>query len=532
MKKSLFYLALFLGTASAQAGHFYNTSDLNDLRDGAALNRSSSLGFSGSHQAVLVSPRLVVTAPHQSSGDKGENFGISFYGQQYTVIHSIDRPGLDVCTSDLRLYVLDRDVIHPDGKTPCSPVATQLMDVSQYTYPQGVVAHSLSHSPNIKLKGQNTQGNGRHSVLYGRTHVDFASARRNDSDMPFFDEIYAGTLPSSLDKDMMVPIGGDSGSALYVSLQDGGNAVWGVMSGVDSGAGTSAGYTSLSQNIGWLQNKEQALINRGLLPNDVVRIKTVSQNEWESHGECLTLPPEFDPELYLSLNEDIRIEAQHHQNAFSFASDHFMGYGRAERRQWRLPSSFVAEAYLAYNPDLEDASKHMAGKEKKLFLKNHFAKFGRHEERRFTFPDDFDPVSYLILNPDVAKVSQTKPDPLAFAREHFKTSGIRENHVYHDDRFNDFNPDIYLALNPDVAAVARTKSNPKAFALWHVTTCGLQENRLCKTVLPQDFSPQRYLEINFDISLYLADHPELDAERFAREHYQTNGSVLEARTYK
>jgi hypothetical protein len=531
MKKSLFYLALFLGTASAQAGHFYNTSDLNDLRDGAALNRSSSLGFSGSHQAVLVSPRLVVTAPHQSSGDKSENFGISFYGQQYTVIHSIDRPGLDVCTSDLRLYVLDRDVIHPDGKTPCSPVATQLMDVSQYTYPQGVVAHSLSHSPNIKLKGQNTQGNGRHSVLYGRTHVDFASARRNDSDMPFFDEICAGTLPSSLDKDMMVPIGGDSGSALYVSLQDGGNAVWGVMSGVDNGAGTSASYTSLSQNIGWLQNKEQALINRGLLPNDVVRIKTVSQNEWESHGECLTLPPEFDPNLYLSFNEDLALAAKDHPHPLQFAQHHFLNHGRAEKREWRLPITFSTELYLAYNQDLQHAVRTLNSSEREHFLINHFSRFGRHEGRHFSFPKDFDPISYLTLNSDIAKAAHTHHDPLSFATQHFKKFGIKEKRPYFDPRFTDFDPTVYLALNHDVAQAAKTHPNPSVFALWHFTVNGLHENRRCKSPLPQDFDPEQYLVINMDLSVHLAEHPELDPHAFAVKHYQTHGCI-EKRLYK
>ncbi|MBA4750041.1 MAG: hypothetical protein H2057_05410 [Alphaproteobacteria bacterium] len=534
MKHSSLSLVLILSVGTVNAGHFYNTSDINDLRDGVALNRSASMGLADSCQAALISPRLAVTAHHQSFGDKGENMGISFYGQNYRVIHSIDRPGLDVASGDLRLFVLDRDVVHPDGNAPCLPVAVQNVPIdANYGYPEGVIAHSLSHSPNIKLKNQGVHKNRSHSVLYGRTFVNYASNMRNDTDAPLPDGLDVRLSNTILDKDMMVPVVGDSGSPLYVSLQNGGHATWGVVSGVDDTDAYRHGcYTSLARNIGWLQAKEQNLIDRGILAPTVTRIQTVNQDEWVPQGQCLTLPPEFDPELYLSLNEDIRIEAQRHHNALSFASDHFMNYGRTERRQWCLPSFFVPEAYLAYNPDLEDASKNLAGNEKTLFLKNHFAKFGRHEERRFTFPDDFDPVSYLVLNPDVAKVSQTKPDPLAFAKEHFKSCGIRENRAYRDDRFNDFNPEIYLALNPDVAAVARTKQNPNAFALWHITTCGLQENRRCRTALPQDFNPQRYLEIHLDISLYLADHPELDVERFAREHYETNGSVLENRLYK
>lgn len=529
MNKPFLSLLLLMGISSLEAGHFYNACDENDLGGGATINRSASMGFSDSHQAVLISPRLAVTAPHTSAGDKSENFSISFYGQPYRVIHSIDRPGLQVCVSDLRIYVLDRDVVHPDGAPPCLPVLTQIREVSG---PYSVIGHSLSHSPHIRLKGQNPRGNGRHSILYGRTHINFAREERNDTDIPDFDDIRVGQLSACPDKDMMVPIGGDSGSPLYVSLRDGGCAVWGVLSGVDAGQGLVASYTSLSQNIGWLQTKETHLINRGLLPHDVIRIQTVSQDEWDDQGQCLTLPPEFDPDLYLDFNEDVAAAAKDHPTPLQFARDHYMTHGRREKRDWRLPAAFSTQLYLAYNDDLQNAVRALSETQKDRFLIHHFARHGRHEARLFSLPDDFDPIVYLALNPDVAKVAHTHQDPLTFATQHFKMCGIKEKRPYFDAGFKDFDPKIYLALNPDVAEAAKTSPNADRFALWHFTTNALHENRRCKNTLPQDFDPQQYVVLNFDLSLYLADHPELDLEIFAIRHYQTYGSVLEGRSYK
>jgi hypothetical protein len=537
MKFGSFSLLFLLSASSLYAGHFYNTSDANDLRDGTALNRSDSLGFSGDHQVTLVSPRLAVTAPHTSAGDTPQNMTMSFYGQQYRVIHSIDRPGLRMMSGDLRLYVLDRDVVHPDGKTPCSPVATQNHLVGPMDgYPNGVIAHSLSHSPNVKLKDQNAKGNGYHSILYGRVHASLASARRNDSDVPMPDSLDVRTSPAITDRDMVVPIGGDSGSPLYVSLKDGRQAIWGVMSGVDpSGQGIYAAYTSLAMNIGWLQNKEQALINRGLLPQNVVRIATAPQNEWQIQGQCLTLPPEFDPQLYLALHPDIQITSQTTLNTSptAFATTHYVNHGRMEKRIWRLPSSFNALAYLAYNPDLDQPVKDLSDEQKSLFLTHHFARFGRHEGRSFSFPDsDFDPFTYLTLNPDVAEAAYKTPHPLAFAKTHFISYGIRENRAFMDERFKDFDPEVFLALNPDIAQIAKDQPDPVTFARWYFSLFALSEGRSCKVSLPQDFDPVHYRVLHGDIDLHLICNPDLDPIAFAKTHYQTRGAALEARAYK
>ncbi|MBA4750042.1 MAG: hypothetical protein H2057_05415 [Alphaproteobacteria bacterium] len=495
------------------------------------------MGFSDDQQATLVSPRLAVTAPHASAGDRPENMVMSFYGQQYRVIHSIDRPGLRVTSGDLRLFVLDRDVVHPDGKNPCLPVATQNHLIGPMDgYPNGVITHSLSHSPNVKLKNQNARGNGYHSILYGRVHVSFASAGRNDSDVPMHDSLNVLTSKTITDKDMMVPIGGDSGSPLYVSLKNGSNAIWGVMSGVDpSGQGTYAAYTSLSVNIGWLQNKEQALINRGLLPQNVVRITTAAQDEWEIQSQCLTLPVEFDPQLYLALHPDIQIASQNMLNtsATAFATTHYVNHGRMEKRMWRLPSSFNAFAYLAYNPDLDQPLKDLSDEQKSLFLTHHFARFGRHEGRSFSFPDsDFDPLTYLTLNPDVAEAAYQTPHPFSFAKTHFISCGIREKRAFIDERFKDFDPEVFLALNPDVAQIAGTQPNPLTFARWYFSLFALKEGRSCKIPLPQDFDPVRYRALHGDIDVHLICNPDLDPITFAKTHYQTRGAALEGRIYR
>ncbi|WP_312240061.1 sulfotransferase family 2 domain-containing protein [Pantoea sp.] len=157
------------------------------------------------------------------------------------------------------------------------------------------------------------------------------------------------------------------------------------------------------------------------------------------------LPPDFDAEVYLYLNPDVK------QSGMD-AATHYCNYGRAEKRPYRnlydksqLPQGFDPKAYLELNPDVGDAG---------LEPEKHYLDFGCYEKRPYRYsyersalPEDFNPLVYYALNPDVKLAKQN-------AQAHYLNYGAAEQRSYKladtEPLPADFDPELYRTMYNDV----------------------------------------------------------------------------------
>jgi glycosyltransferase involved in cell wall biosynthesis len=171
------------------------------------------------------------------------------------------------------------------------------------------------------------------------------------------------------------------------------------------------------------------------------------------------LPDDFNGELYLQLNPDIK---EHYLNN---PSEHYQKYGYFENRIYKLieiPSDFDESVYLKLNPDI-----------KEHYLNNpseHYQKYGYFENRvyKVVLPREFDETVYLKLNPDIKEHYLNNPS------EHYQKYGYFENRVYKVVLPREFDGTIYLQLNPDIKEYY--SNNP----IEHYKKYGYFENRLYK----------------------------------------------------
>ncbi len=532
MKKILIFSLFMSMSFSLNAFNLYNATSLDDLQDGARLNKIVGFGLCDTEQATLIGPRLAVTARHHGQGDVAVDSFISFYGQRCKVIHTVDRPDLKIGQGDLTLYVLDRDIILPEGEAFC-PIATQSRHMGRgYGDGNGFIAHAISHSPRLKLAGQKTPSNNKR-ILYGRTHVDYAPFIPSDHDTAYKDSIHV-VMNNGKDCDLMTPIKGDSGSPLFVPLKNGGYALWGVLSCVDATDAHAFGrYTSLACNISWLQRKEQDLINRGILPASAMRIKTVDQKDWDlTRKDSLALPRNFDTELYLALNPDLAKAFQHTRSPADEAKDHFLRHGRREQRTYNLPESFKTKRYLAFNSDLEAVASTFSPDRKERFLELHYALHGQKENRLYTLPDAFCWASYLALNKDLIPfVDQlTSEETKDFAKFHFARYGHKEKRLYTLE--TPFNWSAYLGANPDLDPYVSELSfkDKKLFVQKHFALHGYHEGDRNYTLSPE-FNAKNYLSFNKDLTSFIQKMSQTEQDHFLTFHYIRCGQK-EGRLYR
>lgn len=531
--KKIFTLSFFMIlSCSLQAFNLYNASSLDDLQDGATLNRVLRFGLADTEQATLISPRLAVTARHAGQGDIAVNKSISFYGQSCKIIRTIDRPDLKIGLGDLTLYVLDRDIILPEGEAFC-PIATQTRSIGkEFGDGQGFLAHAISHSPHIKLAGQKHPSKNK-SVLYGRTVVDKALFSPSQHEAPFADTIRV-IMGADKDCDLMTPIKGDSGSPLYVPLKNGGYALWGALSCVDATDAHKFGcYTSLACNIAWLQRKETDLISRGLLPPTVTRIKTVNQDDWDlTKSDSLALPRNFDVALYLALNPDLEKAFQTSKKKDFDAKNHFLRSGRHEKRFFDLPQTFKPKHYALFNPDLDALTRDLPTPQKDRFLKLHYARHGQKENRLFAFPDHFCWATYVALNQDLApSISPLTPGHAkAFAKGHFARHGHAEHRLH--SLTPSFNWSAYLGENPDLDSevIGLSFKDKKHFVQKHFALHGYHEHGRKHTLL-DDFKAKTYLTLYKDLAAFTRNMSPAEQEHFLIFHYVRCGQK-EGRLYR
>ena len=126
------------------------------------------------------------------------------------------------------------------------------------------------------------------------------------------------------------------------------------------------------------------------------------------------IPSDFDNELYLILNPDIR--EQYGDDPLK----HFIKYGLTENRKYKIeiPNDFVGITYLKLNPDIIEQ-----------FGENpetHYLNYGYFEKRPYkvNLPVDFDENVYANLNPDVKKEFPTN------SQFHYLNHGYFEKRPY------------------------------------------------------------------------------------------------------
>ncbi|MBA4749121.1 MAG: hypothetical protein H2057_00710 [Alphaproteobacteria bacterium] len=513
MKKVFSGFLAVLSASTALAGNFYNADGLDDLKSGVALNRDHHMGLADNAYATLISPRLVVRATHGNLhvDQNGALFGtedkealsndvLRFYGQEYRVTHWIEKPGGHNPRGDICIGVLDREV-----QGPICPVATHAGQVDD------VYLHSLSRHVYLHTQGEGVfpeqfEQENRGSILYGR-----AFARR------LYDEQHGGAGMISVGipdqnrllrqedrpKDLFVPIGGDSSSPAYVQLLDGEYALLGLMSSVGDG-GTSATYTDLGYNLGWLQGWEQRLIDGGVLPRDVDRIQTIASDQWQKNpapfyedldqgfvNKVARTPHGFNPAVYLSLNPDLHQVFLRQGNrdatlaeAIERARRHYLNNGAGEGRPFietvrigahpedrDVPDDFDPLLYIGLNPGaqvrlgaltLREVLANRAAQD----YQNHggnYRTFISEEEAR-DVPQDFNALAYLSLNADLMRHFGEQPLSLALqsATRHYINSGRNEKRHYAEQEVarrlsgsyvdqelpKEFHPALYLARQP------------------------------------------------------------------------------------
>ena len=126
------------------------------------------------------------------------------------------------------------------------------------------------------------------------------------------------------------------------------------------------------------------------------------------------IPSDFNNELYLILNPDVREQYQDNPG------EHFINYGYIENRKYKveIPKDFIGTTYLKLNPDIQEKY----GEHPEV----HYLKFGYSEKRSYKvdIPDDFDENVYFNLNPDVKEEFPNN------AKFHYLNHGYFENRAY------------------------------------------------------------------------------------------------------
>ncbi len=250
------------------------------------------------------------------------------------------------------------------------------------------------------------------------------------------------------------------------------------------------------------------------------------------------LPKEFDHARYLELHQDLKdhVKKMTPAQAYSFAQDHYLKWGVKENRFIGLPKNFDPQVYLMLNPDLVQFVK-KNNLEPLAFAKEHYRKYGYLEGRTYQgpLPRKFDAATYLKLNRDLENYAKEHQlSPLDFAKEHYVNNGAKENRQYKEKKIplpTGFNSSAYLALNKDLAQdLQKSTLDASAFAKEHYRTIGYKQDRPYMAPLPTDFNPETYLKLNSDLSAYVKRH-NINPKDFAKHHYQNSG-FLENRQYK
>ncbi|MFN7365093.1 MAG: hypothetical protein ACK5TR_04030 [Alphaproteobacteria bacterium] len=608
MKKILpFLLLTCLTSGSVFAGHFYNIEDESQLKSGSQLNQAHHMGFSDDTQATLISPRLAISARHGTLGAKDQSYSgfMSFYGKRYEIVRAIEHADVHSddmfkgLSHDITVFLLKEEVTRPDGGPVACPLGDLDYDQALPSPDQPLFAHTLSQSPFIRLGNfHQTYSNTDFSSLYGKVRLSnyyFTPKPTGENWEENFDFNYGSAALRvthdyhNPDPTLMLPIGGDSGSACYVRLKSGGYALIGAMARTDDSdtnpMGGGGHYSPTAKNIPWLRDIEDKLIAEGQL-DAWHRFEVATQDQWEfgdhTPVDLIPAPRRTTPMGYLALNPDLMALWANlpFQEALAKAEWHLSNFAVGDSRRVYLSQgdgdlslgtedTLNAAVYLAFNNDLQD----VFGRESTLkgaldAAARHFETSGRKEKRTFmisntkhrpdivTLPDMFFPQTYLHLNPDVQEAADRQGiDAHTFAKWHYRYFGFKEEgRRYILETPGDFwsNLLMYVALHRDLKEHMARKDYlaTRREARLHYLTRGFMEKRPYSYNGVEKIAPTGFPFVvpeDFDAALYLALHPDI-AEQFdeesggtmdyetlvkkAEEHYRTWGGPVEGRRYR
>lgn len=206
---------------------------------------------------------------------------------------------------------------------------------------------------------------------------------------------------------------------------------------------------------------------------------------------ALTLPKDFDSELYLVQNPEVKAYAQKKgYDVIWYAALHCRTRGKDIDFK-----PFMPDNYLMLNQDLKSYVADLSQESKRNFLKNHYLQYGAKEGRLYGVPQGFNPAQYLTMNPDVrdhiAAFGESLEKSLSRATRHYARYGRSEGRAFISSmpkRQVDaqtvgtpegFDPLVYLALHDDVRLAFKSKPWVEALemARVHMLAQGKIENR-------------------------------------------------------
>jgi hypothetical protein len=234
------------------------------------------------------------------------------------------------------------------------------------------------------------------------------------------------------------------------------------------------------------------------------------------------IPYDFEWKTYLGLNQDVYAACKNKTNAMM----HYENHGFSESRKYKLKDvnmeGFQWDIYILKNPDIRSKVRN------EIEAIGHYYKVGKKlnltcDGEINNLPDDFNWKGYLKLNSSLRKLITSEID----AKIHYITEGYKKNAPYKlldNDIPDDFDWKIYCELNRDVKVICKTEEDAKI----HYLQDGITQERRYKVPdeeMPDDFDWVAYLEFNPDVKKYYFN------EILAKLHYYITGK-RENRIYK
>ena len=244
--------------------------------------------------------------------------------------------------------------------------------------------------------------------------------------------------------------------------------------------------------------------------NDLLCTNDLDENKKKKYD--ITLPDDFNEEVYFKLNQDLK------ENKVVDGIHHYLTSGYLENKKYKynipLPEDFNEEVYFKLNQDLKE--------NKVIDGIHHYLTSGYLENRKYKYniplPEDFNEEVYFILNQDLKMIDGI---------HHYLTSGYLENRKYKIELPYDFNEDVYLKLNLDL------KENKIFDGIKHYLTKGYFEKRKYKVEVPYDFNDEAYLKLNVDVIEKFEYNPKIHYIRygyFEKRKYKFEDNLFRTRS--
>ena len=231
------------------------------------------------------------------------------------------------------------------------------------------------------------------------------------------------------------------------------------------------------------------------------------------HNISNMLPSDFDWEMYLLLNDDVKREFPSKEKAIT----HYIKNGIKEKRLYKMlniPKDFDWEYYLILNSDVYTCFNNRLGSF------HHYETFGYKENRKYKksdcdIPVNFHWIIYSYYNPSLKNISNN-----IAAHIHYISEGKEQNLQYmylKSEIPEDFVWECYIEINPDLKKIYNTQT----LSEFHYIAYGIHEKRLYKLKLtPEDFDIKTYIELNPGIH-----HTYKINEYTIKIHYEIFGHV-------